>query len=36
LAPAGMLGPTLSKLFVEEDFFRNYYQNFYNGWIKGL
>jgi len=36
LAPAGVLAPLISALFDEEAFFRNYFRNIYDEWIKTL
>jgi hypothetical protein len=36
LAPAGILAPLISALFDEEAFFRNYFRNIYDEWIKTL
>jgi hypothetical protein len=36
LAPAGMLAPLISALFNEDAFFRNYFRNIYDEWIKTL
>jgi hypothetical protein len=36
LAPAGILAPLISALFDENAFFRNYFRNIYDEWIKTL
>lgn len=36
LAPAGVLAPLISALFDEDAFFRNYFRNIYDKWIKTL
>jgi hypothetical protein len=36
LAPAGILAPLISALFNEDAFFRNYFRNIYDEWIKTL
>jgi hypothetical protein len=36
LAPAGPLAAVIGGFFDEESFFRNYYLNFYNGWVSTL
>jgi hypothetical protein len=36
LAPAGVLAPLISALFDEDAFFRNYFRNIYDEWIKTL